>query len=140
MFPSLILMALQSIPAVLAIAYDGPQATPVALDVPRELGWTPKPTSAVPFGVGMVDLKFRNIRRQQITAQRTCGYVSGLADQAMTCSPGYGCALQATGYFGCCLTDNSGGFQAGCTTWTGCFDYSTATDCTGTCYSQNRVW
>jgi hypothetical protein len=136
-----ILTVLHAIPAVLAVAYDGPQETALAIDFPDQLGWSPKPTQrAIPFGVEGLHFNFRNVRRQLTSLQNTCGYLSGEADGAITCDSGSACAYQDPRYFGCCSTDTAGIIGSDCIPYTGCFDYSLATACTGACYSNNRVW
>jgi hypothetical protein len=136
---TLILNVFQTMVLTRAIVYKGPKETSVANDIPSEIGWSPKPTSIIPLGALIDQHNGRNIRRQINSDSGTCGYVSGQADLPLTCGPGSACVFETPFYFGCCSTYGTE-FLAGCLTYTGCHDYSTASICTGECYYNNRVW
>jgi hypothetical protein len=104
----------------------------------------PEPTEGpVLFGSAAKHMKDR---RQQTLIMDTCGFIDGDAGYPITCAAGNACATNTIdNYFGCCQTDASGNWvSSACsyiaTPYTGCYDYSASTLCTGSCYTNNRVW
>lgn len=132
-------IAFRALP-VLSFAYPSPKPTDASSNLPNSIGWTPKPTTA-PFAESPPEL----LRRSEAPLN-TCGWFDGNAAYLFACGNGYACSANlAAAYFGCCETDAAGLYLASACAYivTGvpnCYDYADALDCTGACYSQNRVW
>jgi len=127
---------------ILALKSPAPKQTDTSTDGPDRLGWTPKPTSPARLS----DLKFNKNRRQADSVTTICGYYNGNVNLPYSCDPGNACAYNTVdNYFGCCLTDAGGVLDSSdcayiATPYTGCYDYTVASNCVGDCYLENRVW
>ena len=136
-----VLLVLSLILRALSLAHPGPKPTDAASNAPNSVGWTPKPTT-VPFANTPLELR----RRQNYAPINTCGWIDGNFADPYFCADGYACSANfAAAYFGCCETDSAGSFlSADCayiaTPYTGCYDFTSASFCTGACYTENRVW
>jgi hypothetical protein len=135
-----------SLTPTLALVHLGPRATDTLADAPDATGWTPKPTPAPLLSGSVSELKNKKRQDTLLALSETCGWYSADPTEPFSCNAGNACAFNtANSYFGCCSTDASGYFVSSdcdyiATPPAGCYDYTSAAECTGQCYDSNIIW
>lgn len=123
-----------------------PRATEGVLHNDKNFQQFPTATSSPVLRRAAADEHKVHRRQQQTLGYDTCGYLSGNANEPMTCGLFSACMVNTVDdIFGCCSTDAYGDWDTiDCSSilypYSGCYGYYEASYCTGSCEITNGFW